>query len=155
MQGLPAVGSLRTEVPLVHECVLVGGRAGKLVGESVLVGDFWIYDVSRVLYPWLALLGDRHHLARRQTLAQYRLSRSCPGFDLRPRSGPFVPDRCALNCCLDCPGGSLPVRGRRPCQNHLSLCPACQDLPVHLGHFVGVPLLWVGPPPPCPIHRRG
>ena len=82
MRGLPAVGSLHTEVLLVHECVLVGGRAGKLVGESVLVGDFWICDVSRVLYPWLALIGDRHHLARRQTLAQYRLSRSLRGFAL-------------------------------------------------------------------------
>ena len=118
-------------------------------------GEFSICDVSWALCPWLVLPGERYHLAHRQTLAQYRLSRSCPDLGLMLHSGLFVLDWCAQNCCLGCPGGFLLARGRRLFLNHLSLCLACQDLLVHLGHSVGALLLWVGPPLLCLTHRRG
>ena len=155
MQGPFAVGSLRTEVLLVRERVLVRGRVGKLEGPFVWVGEFSIYGVSWVLYPWLVLPGERYRLARRQMLAQYRLSRSCPDLGLRVRSGLFVLDWCVQSCRLDCPGGFLPARERRLLPNRPSLCLACQDLLVHLGHSVGALLLWVGPPLLCLTHRRG
>ena len=121
-----------------------GGRAGQLVGELVLVGDFGICGASRGLYPGLSLTGDRHHRTRHLVFVLSRLSRSCSGFDLSPRSGQSVPDRCVQNCRWGCLGDFHLVRGRHLCQNLPSQCLMCRDLLVHLEHFVGVPLSWVG-----------
>ena len=139
-QELPAVGSSRIMVPLVHGCVRVGGRAGQLVGEPVLVGDFGICGASRGLYPGLSLTGDRRHRTRHPVFVLSRLSQSCSGFDLSPRSGQSVPDRCVQNCRWGCLGDFHLVRGRHLCQNLPSRCLMYRGLLVHLGHFVGVPL---------------
>ena len=144
-QELPAVDSSRIMVPLVHGCVRVGGRAGQLVGEPVLVGDFGISGASRGLYPGLSSTGDRRHRTRHPVFVLYRLSRSCSGFVLSPRSGQSVPDRCDRSCrwgCLD--WGFHLARGRHLCLNLPSQYLMCRDLLVLLVYFVGVPLSWGG-----------
>ena len=124
--------------PLVH------GHAGQLVGEFLSVGDFGISGASRGLYPGLPLTGDRRHRIRYPVFVLYRLSRSCSGFVLSPRSGQSVPDRCDRSCrwgCLD--WGFHLARGRHLCLNLPSQYLMWRDL-VLLEYFVGVPLSWVG-----------
>ena len=141
----------------MHGCVLVRGRAGRLEGLFVWEGEFSIFDVSWVPYLWLVLPGERYRLARRQTLAQCRLSRSCLGLGLilMLHSCLLALDWCAQNCYLGCPGGFLLASGRRLFLNRPSLCLTCQDLLVHFGYSVGVLLLCLGPLLLCLTRRRG
>ena len=136
--------------PLVH------GHAGQLVGELVSVGDFGISGASRGLYPGLSSTGDRRHRTRHPGLPEVvesllvfglcLLSRSCFDSVLSPRFGLFVPDRCVRSCRWGClvDGDFHLVRGRHLCQNLPSRCLMYRGLLVHLEHFVGVPLSWVG-----------
>ena len=132
--------------PLVH------GHAGQLVGELVSVGDFGISGVSRGLYPGLSLIGDRRHQIRYPVFVLHRLSRSCSGFVLSPRSGQSVPDRCDRSCCWGCfDWGFHPARGRHLCLSLLSQYLVWRDLDL-LVHFVGGLLSWVGSLLLCMIH---